>query len=361
MPMPPRSSSAVRPEPGTPDRSATPPPGRTARALVATAVAVVAAAFVLWFGWSTDQLRPGGSDLDQLWFAARAVRAGRDPYALIGPGRPFEWGWPLLYPLPGVVALAPLALLPVVVARMAFVALGAGLLAWALTRDGWDRLPLLAGAAMLDAVRGAQVAPLLAAAVLLPGWQWLAIAKPTLGLAVVAATPSRRGLRAAVAGAALLTATAWLVQPGWIGAWWAGLATARHLRIPVLGAGGPLLLLALARWRRPEARLLLAWACVPHTPVLYDVVPLGLTATTRREALALALLSHAALVLQDAVVQGLDPVASASVAAAILNALVYLPALVLVLRRPNDGVPPAWVAWRRGPAPAYVAGNPGAD
>src|SRR5215207_5028160 len=39
-------------------------------------------------------------DFDQLWFAARALLAGQNPYHLVGPGRSFPWEFPLFYPLP---------------------------------------------------------------------------------------------------------------------------------------------------------------------------------------------------------------------------------------------------------------------
>ena len=58
------------------------PPSRVARILVALGVAVAFAVFVFGFGYSTHQLAAGGSDFDQLWFAARALLSGREPYEI---------------------------------------------------------------------------------------------------------------------------------------------------------------------------------------------------------------------------------------------------------------------------------------
>jgi hypothetical protein len=53
-----------------------------------------------------------------------------------------------------------------------------------------------------------------------------------------------------------------------------------------------LLLLALVRWRRPEARLLAALACVPQTSALNETLPLYLVARNRAQVAVLALLSY---------------------------------------------------------------------
>src|SRR5687767_8022825 len=50
-------------------------------------------------------------DFDQVWFAANALFAGRNPYLEIGPGLPFDWPAPLYYPLTSAVVIAPLAAL----------------------------------------------------------------------------------------------------------------------------------------------------------------------------------------------------------------------------------------------------------
>lgn len=51
-------------------------------------------------------------DIGQIWYAARAGLNGRNPYAEIGPGLPFEWSSGLFYPLPAALAADGLAPLP---------------------------------------------------------------------------------------------------------------------------------------------------------------------------------------------------------------------------------------------------------
>jgi len=301
----------------------------------ALGAAMLAALYVWWFGYTTHQLAPGGSDFDQLWFAARALLHGRDPYALIGPGREFRWPWPLVYPLSTVVAVLPLTALPVVVARIIFASLSVGILTFALTKRGAGVLPVVASAAVLDAARAGQLSLLLTAGVLLTGASFAFALKPHTGLALLAAAPRRRAIVVAAITGVALTIIAFAFQPHWLASWRNALGSASHVRIPLFALGGPLLLLALLRWRRLDARVLLACACVPHTPIVYDVVPIGLVARNFRESLMFALLTYAALLAQHVWVTNAPPSVAATLAARILNVTVYLPALLAVLARPN--------------------------
>jgi hypothetical protein len=260
---------------------------------------------------------------------------GSNPYDVIGPGRQFNWAWPFLYPLPAVMAILPLAWLPLLAARVSFAAISVGVLAFALSRRGPGMLAILGSAAVIDAARAGQLSLLLTAAVTL---SWLAFVfplKPPLGLALLAASASRRSLMVALVGGSLLGIAAFAARPGWMISWLAAIRSMSHMRAPALEFGGPLLLLAVVRWRRLDARVLLACACVPHTPSLYDVVPICLVARDFRESLVYALLTHAALFSQHLLVPGLPPAAAATMAARILNITVYLPALIAILFRPN--------------------------
>jgi hypothetical protein len=312
-----------------------PPLGFRRRAVIGMAVALVAGVYVLWFDRITHQYGPGGSDFDQLWFAARVLVRGGDPYQAIGPGRTFEWGWPLLYPLPTVIAAVPFAGLPLLAARILFAGLSAGLLAFALTKRGNAPLVVLLSAAVVDAVRAGQLSVLMTAGLTVNALAVTFVLKPPFGLALLAATPRRQAIAVAAATGLLLSAVAFAVQPGWLFEWMHLVRGAAHFRAPVLALGGPLLLLALLRWRRADARVLLACACVPHTPVVYDVVPLVMLVRNVREALAFAVLTYVALLLQDSMVANMPADDAARVAARILNVVVYLPALGLVLSRRN--------------------------
>ena len=67
---------------------------------------------------------------------------------------------------------------------------------------------------------------------------------------------------------------------------------------PITRPGGVLVLLALLKWKRADARLLLALACVPHTTVPYETIPLFLIPQTWRQAWALWALALLAYVAQ---------------------------------------------------------------
>lgn len=115
-------------------------------------------------------------------------------------------------------------------------------------------------------------------------------------------------------------------------------SSAPHIVAPVTLALGPLLLLAITKWRRPEARLLLALACIPHTIHMYETVPLFLIVRTWPEAWFL----RAATATAD-VVQRSTAGYSASTfteytlaGAQLIVWFAYLPCLVMILRRPNE-------------------------
>lgn len=326
-----------------PTRSPPPPalPSTGTRATIAIAIAAVVAAFTLRLAFAHPHYR---SDFDQVWAAARFLREGVDPYRAIGPGRAFAWRWPFFYPLPAAVIVLPLSYLPLWWARTLFAGVSSGLLAFGLSRTGFARFPLFASEAFLVSVLLTQWAPLLAATVLLtPLAAVVAVAKPNLGVAVIAGMRSTRAQATALGGAVVLLAVSTIILPGWILEWRDALRSQAFMTAPVARAGGVLLLLALLRWRRPEARLLVALALVPSTPSHYDSVLLFCVAQSMRESLALATLSYAADVIGTTAAAGLAFEPAATIDGQVLVALLYLPALLMVLRRPNVGEVPRWI------------------
>jgi hypothetical protein len=297
------------------------------------------------------------ADFDQLWYGARALLTGGNPYAVVGPGRAFDFPWPLYYPLPAVLLVVPLAMVPLFVARAVFVALGAGVLAYAVTRDGWRPLLTFMSAAYVVSLTQVQFAPLFVAALFLPIVGVVLVAKPNLGACIAVSPMSKWLLVMSLGGAAILIAGSFLAMPEWFGAWLASLSDAPHVRPYVLRPGGVLLLAALLRWRRPEARLLAALAVVPQNATLYDTLPLFVIPATINEAAILALASHGAWHL--ALARRADPtslqVADANALTYLL--LLYLPALVMVLRRPNVGLVPAWLERAARRLPSWVRGD----
>lgn len=265
--------------------------GRAAEAASPRPVIVVSAAIaagaISWFFWSRPQ--PSPSDFAQVWFAARGLLDGLNPYDLVGPGKPFDWRYPLLYPLPAVLFAVPFAALPLRFADPIFVGLSAGALVYGLTRERLrnPQLLVLVSVPFFLSVQLSQWSPLLIGAALTPALGILLAAKPTTALALLIAFPNLRTIGAI----AVVWLASFLVMPTWIWHWINALPSATHMTPAILRPGGGLILLALLQWRTPEARLLVAMACLPHTLGLYDAVPLWLIAKRWWEAALLCVFS----------------------------------------------------------------------
>lgn len=292
-------------------------------ALLAGAGAVVAAAIC----WVAYRLPPAStSDFEQFWIGARALMQGLDPYVVVPATSSTHY--PLYYPLPAVLITLPLGLLPFPLAISLWAAVGAAVFVVAALRYRRGLLPALLSACFLHAIILGQWAPLLTAAVALPTLSWLWVAKPSVGLAFFVGYPHRR----AVVGGLLLVGLAFLVRPGWLGDWLGALRENVHTA-PIMRPGGVVLLLALLRWRRPEARVLAALACVPQTIVLYEGLPLFLIPRTRRQGYCLAVLSYVAAFGELLVPrrEGVAWVGTVAERWPLYFCFLYLPALAMVL------------------------------
>ena len=284
------------------------------------------------------------SDFSQPWLAGQLLREGRNPYQAIGPHGAVPHQFHLIYPATAAVVAMPFGFVPQRAANALFVGFGAALLFWALTVRGFRNPQLLVFTAFpfIVAAQNVQWSPLLTAATIYPLLGFVYACKPSIALAYWAAWPNARALVAA-AGLTVVTLVLW---PWWPKEWLTQLGTVTHMSAPVTRWGGPLLLLAALRWRRPEARLLLGLSCIPQTPVVYEAVPLFLLVTTLREGVGLmVVMMLLGLVLPTIPTQSYDAWMAASGAWMIW--FVYLPCLVLVLRRPNvapagDPVDRAW-------------------
>jgi hypothetical protein len=119
--------------------------------------------------------------------------------------------------------------------------------------------------------------------------------------------------------------------------------------------------LLLARWRRPEARLVLALACVPQTPLLYETVPLFLVPLTLVQGGVLWLGSWLVALWQSLGAPYATDAARFSASNTAIGWLLYLPCTVMILRRPNVGSLPTWLESRlpRSPFPALLGRSGG--
>lgn len=313
----------------------------TTKQRVIVAVVLSLAASVIVFG-DYERKSDRRTDFTLSWFGANAMIDGRNPYALVGPGLEYDYEYPLLYPGTALVAAIPFAPLSNRNASLAFVAISTFLLAFGITAGSWHRLPLFPSAAFVESVHAAQWTIILTAALFLPWLAILAAAKPQSGLPVLAGSTSRNALVASAIGAALMLALSFVFLPHWLGDWLPLARAADHMRAPVTGPVGLLILPVMLRWRRWESWLVLANACLPQTFMWYSALMLLATAATYREACVLSLISTAGFGLTLLAIE-MNPAGLPRVMWAFYLCTVFLPVVVAILRRPNEGELPAWL------------------
>jgi len=301
---------------------------------------LIIGALTFGFVWA-GQAPPGFfTDFDYLWLAGQAVGHGLDPYAVTREA--IEQGThrvPFYYPGTAAVLMAPFGALPRQLAIALFTALGMGLLSASV--EGWRRW-IVVSAPALQAIMLGQWSPWLTAAVGLPWLGFVWAGKPSMGLPLFAAWPSRLAL----AGGLAVLVLSLILLPRWPVTWLHELQGLPHYTAPVQRLGGPLLLLAFLRWRQPEGRLLGLMALIPHTTGIYEQLPLLLIPRTKRTFALLMGLSFLAAALVYTVVS-YD--GSANVLLRVQRGLtqqwpyflvlVWLPALYLVLRTSDLATP----------------------
>lgn len=240
------------------------------RCLLAFAVALLSG--LICYGNLTwrNQL---GADFTFTWRAGRQLLEGSDPYLEIRPAGVYPFQTYYYYPLTAALAGLPFTALPAAPAAALFFGLGSGILAGVLAGRAPHSLALFLSAPYWVALAVAQWSPLLTAAALLPGIGWLLTCKPNLGAAGFAWNPNRITLLGGLAFG--LLSLAWL--PTWPWDWLAVLRTLTgHPPPAAILPFGPLLLLAVLRWRDPGARSLLALSIFPQLLFFYDQLILWL-------------------------------------------------------------------------------------
>jgi len=298
--------------------------------------------------------RPGDSDIMLFYTAATAILHGKNAYAVL-PG--------LTYPLPGLLLITPFALMPAGAASALFMLVGTTAFAWALMEHGYGPLIGFFSPGMLFAAQVGQWSPLFAGAVAVAPLGVYLIAKPHVGLATFLARPTWW----AVGGAMVSIAIAFAAQPTWLHDWRASMALAGvrvgtgqgafQYNAPVALTGGVLVLLALSKWRRPEARLLVALACVPQSLLLYEIVPLALVPRGWKQAATYLVLSHAVWRILRAQNPWPGRVEYTNASGTLITLAIFLPLTAMVLKRPNEGSLPAWLETRIASWPAWLRGR----
>lgn len=317
-------------------------PTRAQRVLVALLIASIAA--------SMQYFVPAGgrspSDFSPLWHGAKALLAGQDPYALIGPEKTLDLPSAVNYPAPALLLVSPLTVFPEILAGTLFVFISSALLAFGATRAGWQLLPIFPSIVFMTSARIAQWSILMTAVVFIPLLGFIGIAKPTASFPAIASSSRRSALVAAAAGFVVLVGASLLIAPSWPARWWAVVQDVDYFQPPILTLRGAAIALVLLRWRREEAWLVFLAACMPQTWYPYNGLMLLAVARTYREACFLSLLSSAGwLVCYQYFVGGFRSEETRFAMQSCLIAVGYLPAVLLVLGRPNIGPGPAWLEW----------------
>jgi hypothetical protein len=317
------------------------------RLAVALAIGICA---VLFFLATTHNIVYGATtDFEFWWRAVRLWASGIDPYGM----RPDTPLWPLpdrlYYPMPALIIAWPLHKFGLLLAGSLFVGLSASWLCWVLSADGLWRMWFFATPAFVMAARLGQWSPIISAATLVPAAGFLLATKPNLGVAAFAYRPTWRG----AAGVAIILLVSIAMNTAWPREWLANIHSVRSHPSPIQVPFGWLLLLALMRWRQPEARLLIAMACIPQLLFFSDQLLLGLVTRTKNEAELFAGCGLAASLVW-LIRAGANNPNLTGLAAPYVMLGCYLPALIIVLRRPNEGTVPAWlnrlttVHWKKG-------------
>jgi hypothetical protein len=244
--------------------------------IAVSAVVGVASSVFCWF--LLRRFRQDAADFRWAIYLARHLVARQNPY-----DTPFEQ-----YPLTAAFFGFPFLRLPPEIAAGMFYGVSSFLLALGLTRDNFRRLQVLLAYPYWAALLTAQWSTLIAASAF---FSWLlpaTLAKPQIGLPIFLTRLSRRGLLACM----FLAALSLVLMPQWPLLWLRQTGHYEHF-IPLFVLPGPLLLLALLRYRDRDAWLLLLAALMPQR-WFFDSFILWLIPKSRREILPTVLFSWGA-------------------------------------------------------------------
>ena len=234
------------------------------RLLISAAIGLATGVFC-WFLMA--HFHQGAADFSWAIWAARDLLAGKNPY-----DRPMQ-----LYPLTSALFGLPFVWMRPEIAGGLFYGISSGLLAFGLTGHGYHRLLIFLAYPYWAGILTVQWMPLIMAGAFFPYLLPATLAKPQIGLPVALTHLNRRGVLACIALALFSLA----ILPRWPLLWLANLGAYQRF-VPLLVLPGPLLLLALMRYRNRDAWLLVLAAAVPQR-WFYDQFILWLIPKTRRQ------------------------------------------------------------------------------
>jgi hypothetical protein len=192
------------------------------------------------------------------------------------------------YPLPAALFALPFVRTQPELAAGLFWGISSSVLTFGLTGHGYGRLLIFLAYPYWAGILTVQWSPIIAASAFFPLLLPVTMAKPQVGLPVFLTRLSRRGLLAC----ALVALASLVIMPTWPWAWLRQTRNYEHF-IPLLVFPGPLLLLALIRYRDRAAWLLILSALMPQR-WFFDSFILWLIPETRREIIWTIFFSYGA-------------------------------------------------------------------
>jgi hypothetical protein len=226
-----------------------------------------------------SQIGNGAGDFAPALRAARDLLAGIDPYGRL-PG-PYN----IPYPIPAAMLAIPLTWLTDFIAGGVFFGISSGILAWLILRYGrpWQLLLFLSWP-FLYALFYAQWVPLILCLYFTPAFLPMLLIKPQIALPLaLTQQPSWLGVGLTL-GTGFISL---LIYPTWPLVWLKQISTYQGILPPLLILPlGPLILLALLRYKDRNAWLLILMSLMPQR-VLYDQMALFLIADNKRKMLIL--------------------------------------------------------------------------
>jgi hypothetical protein len=235
--------------------------------LIVSAAIGLASGLFCWF--LMRRLHQDAADFRWALHLADRVLARQNPY-----DTPLEQ-----YPLTAAVFALPFVRFQPEIAAGLFWGLSSFLLALGLTQNGYTRLLIFLAYPYWAGILTAQWSPIVAASAFFPLLLPVTLAKPQVGIPVLLTRLSWRG----VIACAVVGIVSFALMPGWPRYW---LRQATHYQhfIPLLILPGPLLILALLRYRQRDAWLLFFSAMMPQR-WFFDSFILWLIPRSRREIL----------------------------------------------------------------------------
>jgi hypothetical protein len=234
------------------------------RILISSAIGLTSGTFCLLL---MTHLHLGAADFNWAIQAARDLLAHQNPYANSRQ----------LYPLTAAIFGLPFVLFRPELAAGTFYGVSSALLAFGLTKNGYQRLLIFLAYPYWAGILTAQWPPLIMAGAFLPFLLPAALVKPQLGLPVALTRSNKFGALACLG--LLLVSLA--IMPHWPVFWISNISHYDRF-IPLLVFPGPLLALALLRYRDRDAHLFLLMAIMPQR-WFYDAFILWLIPKTRRQ------------------------------------------------------------------------------